>query len=98
MVKYYNPERVRQQRIDRISAGICPICGVRPIEPGYKRCRECALHESEYMAARRERRREAGLCPRCGKPVTSWKQCDRCRAYNSDFKRRKRNGENYNLA
>lgn len=44
----------------------CQECGALP-KPGSVRCESCQEHHSLREAARRQARRDAGLCVRCGK-------------------------------
>ena len=65
---------------DRISWGLCILCG-KPLKgANTKMCPACIKRRTEYSAANREhirevgrdrrrRYREAGLCVFCGKPV-----------------------------
>lgn len=89
------------------SLGICPECGKRKAREGKVHCAECAAKRSAYFRkhkdnrnrANREfvkRRKENGLCKKCGKPVDNGIFCDDCR-YIRNVKRRiteyrKRNG------
>jgi hypothetical protein len=55
------------------AAGQCRGCGKDP-EPGRTRCKACAAAKRQQETARREARRTAGLCVKCGAPVARTKQ------------------------
>jgi hypothetical protein len=79
----YDIERVRANAAYYLSRGNCPRCGgANPVEPGFKRCRPCAIRESEERKRRRKRYAEQGRCPSCGRPRDddSYKTCSICRA------------------
>lgn len=46
-------------RNERISAGMCPVCGERPPEPGRKACAQCA--EKARLAGRKRYRKAHGI-------------------------------------
>lgn len=85
----YSKEQQRANNEYYLSNGKCPRCGGRnPVAPGRKRCRECALKDSERKRNRRDFRRENGLCTRCGRPLSEgheYIQCDECRKYVQSF-------------
>lgn len=66
----------------------CPRCGKNPVEPGKRRCRECAIHESENRQKRRLYWIATGKCSRCGAPLEDkqYKTCQRCRDHAARFK------------
>jgi hypothetical protein len=72
-----------------ISTGRCPRCGgMRPLAPGKRTCRECALKQSEDRKIKTVFRRENGLCTRCGRPLSKGHkhvQCDECYSYNKAY-------------
>lgn len=65
----------------------CQECSSPP-EPGSRRCRTCKDHHNLREAARRQARRDAGLCVRCGETAVvdddgePMSYCDGCRAAN----------------
>jgi len=65
---------LRQKRRD---AGICHICGKRPVEKGYARCYECLIERRKNRAKLdipRSARPSYGLCYFCGEPVLADKK------------------------
>ena len=78
----YDADKVRANTADYLSQGRCPRCGGRnPVEPGFKRCRPCALRESESRRRQRERYWQQGRCPSCGhkREDPEFKTCRSCR-------------------
>lgn len=86
----YDAEKIRANRLYYLGIGKCPRCGgANPVEPGRASCRECALKQADKRHQLRARRREEGLCTRCGKPLpegSKYLQCDVCRAYIGTFR------------
>lgn len=79
----YNADRVRANAAYYLSRGLCPRCGGNyPLEPGFKRCRPCAIKESTERKNRRMRNAANGRCPSCGhqRDDDKYKTCSRCRA------------------
>lgn len=66
---------------------LCQDCSAAPL-PGGRRCQVCKDLHNLREAARREERRELGLCVPCGKPAVKdddgvpMRYCDDCRAKN----------------
>lgn len=65
--------RVQDKRL-RLAVGLCPDCGRRP-ETDKRRCNACAARENQSGASRREERRAAGTCWRCGEPSGDKASC-----------------------
>ena len=86
----YDAEKCRANRDYYLKNGRCPRCGGKhPIEPGFKRCRECAIKASQDRQNQRMFRLENRLCTRCGKPLednSTFVQCEVCRAYIGTFR------------
>ena len=80
----------RQHRQEWLAAGICTVCGKKEALPGRHRCAECARISSErnkraYKARQAQaketcyRRKEQGLCVRCGAPAVKGRtMCQDC--------------------
>lgn len=67
-----------QQRAAYRVLGRCLHCGCRPVVPGRSACPVCREDERQ----RYWRRRRAGLCVTCGKPVPGQRaRCAACQAY-----------------
>lgn len=78
----YNAARVKANRAYYLGQGNCPRCGGQnPVEPGFNRCRQCAIKESEQRRRRREELKRMGLCPTCGGPRDdeAFRTCSKCR-------------------
>ena len=78
----YNADRVKANRAYYLQRGKCPRCGGQnPVEPGYNRCRQCAVKVSEQRKRRREALKRMGLCPSCGgsRDDDTFTTCSRCR-------------------
>ena len=68
--------------------GRCTRCGIRFAEYGHSHCSICLKRHKESQfrydpggkkhAARRQARRDAGLCIDCGKPTDGHSRCPRC--------------------
>ena len=72
-------ERMREVRAWNVALGLCQ-CG-RERKPGVRWCEVCCRVHTASRRAVQERRRESGLCWRCGGPLTGeLKTCDRCAA------------------
>lgn len=86
----YDAEKTRANRQYYLRNGRCPRCGgANPVEPGKASCRECAQKQAVKRYELRERRRAAGQCTRCGKPLpegSKYLQCEVCRAYIGTFR------------
>lgn len=86
-IKRQNSFKAKQRR-DRLRAkGFCTRCGETWAEPGHAWCKRCAERHNadtrgeEYRAkvnARRQERREAGLCIDCGSPSLGRQLCPKC--------------------
>lgn len=88
-----NRTRSKENHEALIKMGICPVCRKAPIYPPERSCLNCreksnANKSDEKLAKRRKRyaenfkkRKEAGLCPACGKrpPEGKYKRCAECR-------------------
>lgn len=84
---------INENRRYYLGRGRCPDCnGANFVEPGRCRCTKCRERRSELDSERRERRREAGLCTRCGKPVDveGYVWCSKCRAKSAKSSRKSR--------
>lgn len=80
----------RQHRQEWLAAGLCTMCGKKEALPGRHRCAECARISSErnkraYKARQAQaketyyRRKEQGLCVRCGAPAVKGRtMCQDC--------------------
>lgn len=91
-------EKWQERRKWYIDNGICPRCGHRELQEGYKMCLECrtadnerrrerykpVYGQSERHKALREKRKAQGLCPICGKrkPSDGKVNCNVCLAKN----------------
>ena len=74
-------KQLRQRRRD---AGICHVCGIRPILKGYARCSECLIANRRKKDKRynndilRSERPSYEMCYICGKPVKdNYKVCQK---------------------
>jgi hypothetical protein len=67
---------------DRLTAGLCTVCGNNPAEHERTKCLACLEQAAWRGAEERERRYKAGLCPICGKhrPNKGFRSCEPCRA------------------
>jgi hypothetical protein len=69
-----NIETRQDQRLERISAGLC-TCG-RPPREGMAQCERCATAKVQSVRAIRDHRRANGLCLDCGgTPAPGRKRC-----------------------
>lgn len=91
-------EKWKERRKWYLDNGICPRCGHRELQDGYKLCLECRTAGNERRRARytpqlgqyprhkalREKRKAQGLCPNCGKrkPTDGKVNCNVCLAKN----------------
>lgn len=58
----------------------CNKCGKEIEDNKHKRCKECREKDNKYQREYRKKRREQGLCPRCGGEIKDkYKYCERCR-------------------
>ena len=64
----------------RIEQGLCGKCGKKPETPGAKLCDHHRELERQRAAEKREANKLAGTCINCGKPTTSGKKCETCKA------------------
>lgn len=71
---------MKQVRKDRRAAGMCPICGKNPPEPGKTRCGDCGPKANASTARMVAARKQAGHCVRCGYdgPLKTSRQCQSC--------------------
>ena len=58
-------EAMRELRLQRLAAGLCQSCGVRPPRDGRKACEQCLADQAKRARARRER--QWPVCPTCKK-------------------------------
>lgn len=90
------------------SHGICVRCRIRGAQPGKTRCLLCMSDDADYYEAHKnrrdeakhreqqksyyQRRKEAGICPKCGKrkPVSGGVFCGICRAKSRERMRERR--------
>lgn len=101
-LKYKTKYSIKQSH-DRyyslLEAGKCVRCGVRYAEAGHSNCRKCLeRHKAEIKRydpdnakknARRQARREAGLCIDCGKPALEGSsRCKKCTEARRDSARK----------
>ena len=61
----------RQQRCHQLykNIGLCHECGKNECDPGHTKCPSCLKKHREYMQRLRIRRKQRGLCTKCGHPV-----------------------------
>lgn len=73
-----------KRRIRALKHGLCGVCGINPVIPGYKSCKEC-------ISATYRRRIQKGLCGHCGKKPINKKSgclCTQCLIKNKLKQRR----------
>lgn len=77
-------ERVRRERLKK--AGLCRKCR-QPFQPGasVNRCDPCNQAQNEYLAKRKQKLRNSGVCE-CGRPVLKGlRKCVKCFEYNKTY-------------
>lgn len=76
-----DPAVLRERRRRRLEKGICPSCGKRPVQEGFRACWFCAERMRVCGRNRRMRLGPLGLCTKCGRPVEDgdWMTCEACR-------------------
>lgn len=61
-----DPASYQKIRTNRKARGVCVSCGRRPPEPGKVMCTSCAQDQRARHQTMYERRKNAGLCIKCG--------------------------------
>ncbi len=72
-----------QTRKLRAAQGMCVDCGNKPRQKTNQRCSGCQEKDRDRQRAWAKRKRDSGLCGRCGqeRENDSLKYCQRCRNY-----------------
>lgn len=74
----YELVQARKERLQK--AGLCPICGKRPIKESRTKCEQCLQRAAEAANERRQECGASGLCEMCGKapPTPGRSKCQAC--------------------
>lgn len=79
--------RWKERRQDRISRGLCVICGSRPPQAGRTACEPCATTHAQSAAKSRRVKRDGGECVCCPAPaLPGLTRCQRCLDANNNRK------------
>jgi hypothetical protein len=81
-----NAAYLRQLRAEAKARGDCSTCRARPARIGKLTCQECV----DRTRATEQRRHDAGLCEKCGKPAKGWKCLPCGRAIRERYEARKK--------
>lgn len=86
-------ENVKKCQHKHLLKGLCICCGNKlPIDYPYKQCGDCLQKRRSHQHEIREKRKQLGLCPRCGKDklLENHTVCEKCftKTKNNNKKRR----------